>query len=145
MPSVAESLVDAVITHLDGLTLSMAFTPAKLLVPVYARDDLDADELEVTAHAGPILRQRLTRGGIWIKTYSVGLVIRYASDDPKADLETKAGELQLLAEEIMDAMGSVSMAGMPLVEIEQDVPFDLGHVQDNGLMKSEITLRYKGF
>lgn len=145
MPSVAESLVDAVITHLDGLTLSKAFTPSKLLVPVYDRDDLEDDELEVTAHAGPITRQRLTRGGTWIKTYSVGLVIRYASDDAPDVLETKAGELQLLAEEIMDAMGSVSILGMPLVEIEQDVPFDLGQVQDNGLMKSDITLRYKGF
>ncbi len=145
MPSVAESLVDAVITHLDGLTLSMAFTPAKLLVPVYERDDLEDDELEVTAHAGPIARQRLTRGGTWIKTYSVGVVIRYASDDPPEILETKAAELQLLAEEIMDAMGSASMLGMPLVEIEQDVPFDLGQVQDGGLLRSEITLRYKGF
>ncbi len=145
MPSVAESLVDGVISHLGGLTLSMAFTPSKLLVPVYDRDDLADDELEVTAHAGPIIRQRLTRGGSWIKTYSVGLVIRYASDDPPEILETKAGELQLLAEDIMNALGSVSIAGCPLVEIEQDVPFDLGQVQNDGLMKTEITLRYKGF
>ena len=44
----------------------------------------------------------------------------------------------------MEALGSVTMQGLPAVEIEQDLPFDLGQVMDNGLLKTEIIIRYKG-
>lgn len=142
MPSVGENLAIAVVTYLDGLTLSQNFTPSKKLVPVYERDQLSG--LEVTVHVGPVQRQRMTRSGTWQKTYTVGVVIRYASDSNPAGLETKAGELQLLAEEIMEALGSVTMTGLPSVEIEQDLPFDLGQVMDNGLLKTEIIIRYRG-
>jgi len=142
MPSVGENLASAVVTYLDGLTLSQSFTPTKQLVPVFERDQLSG--LEVTVHAGPVQRQRMTRGGVWQKTYAVGVVIRYAADSNPAGLETKAGELQLLAEEIMEALGSATMAGLPAVEIEQDLPFDLGQVMDNGLLKTEIIIRYRG-
>lgn len=142
MPSVGENLASAVVTYLDGLTLSQPFTPTKKLIPVYERDQLSG--LDVSVHAGPVIRQRMTRGGVWQKTYTVGVVIRYAADSNAADLETKSGELQLLAEEMMEALGSATMQGLPAVEIEQDLPFDLGQVMDNGLLKTEIIIRYKG-
>jgi hypothetical protein len=143
MPGVRETLVDAVVAFIDAATYSQAFTPAKKLVPIFERDVLTG--YDVTLYAGPIERVEQSRGGVYLKTYTVGLVVRTTADGNNAQNETKTGEFLQLVEEICNSLQGVKMAGLPLVEIEEDQPFDVGKVSDNGVLMTQVNLRYKGF
>jgi hypothetical protein len=142
MPSIQEQIVNAVVSYLDAQTYSQAFTPTKQLVPVFERDDLSG--FEVSVYAGPTQREKQSRSGVYLKTYSVGVVVRYGADVAAGEQETRAGAFMQLCEEIAASLESQTMAGLHAVEIDQDGPFDPGRVNDVGLFFTTITNRYKG-
>lgn len=142
MPSVQEQIVDAVVAFIDAATYSQAFTPTKKLVPVFERDQLSGFEVDV--YAGPTIREKQSRGGVYLKTYSVGVVVRHGADVSASEQETRAGAFLQLCEEIAASLEDVNMAGLPPVEIEQDAPFDAARVSDHGLFFTQIIIRYKG-
>lgn len=143
MPGVQEQIVNAVVAHLDAATYSHSFTLAKKLVPVFDRDQLGG--FDVAVYAGPVIREKQSRSGVYLKTYSVGVVVRYGADVSAAEQETRASHFMQLCEEISASLENVNMAGLPPVEIEQDSPFDPGKVSDTGLFFTQIIVRYKGF
>lgn len=142
MAGTPELLVDAVVAHLDVATFSQTFTPTKKLVPIFERDQLSG--WDVSVHVGPTQRDKQARSGAQTKTYSVGVVIRYPADSDQAGLETKAGEVIQLCEEIKDSLATPNMIGLVPVEVDQDVPFDLEKVSSAGLFFAQLTFKYKG-
>lgn len=143
MAGVQETLAAAVVAHIDAATYSQSFTPEKKLVPTFERDQLDG--YAVSVYCGPAVREKQSRSGVYLKTWSVGIVIRCAADLSAAQLETKAGDFLQLCEEIADSLEDVNMAGLPPVEIDQEAPFDMGKVSDHGMLFAQITIKYKGF
>lgn len=143
MPSIKQQLVNAVVAHLDAATYSQSFTPVSKLVPNFDRDQLSG--FEVAVYAGSEQRTKQTRSGVWLKTYSVGVVVRYGADVSAAEQETRAAAFMQLCEEIVESLEDVNMVGLPPVEIEQESPFDQGKVNDFGLFITQIVISYKGF
>jgi hypothetical protein len=143
MPGVQESIVNAVVAYVDAQVYSLAFTPYKKLIPTFDRDDLAG--LDVAVFAAPTVRQKQTRAGTYLKTHTIGLVLRYPADVSAAELETRAGQFLQLCEEISGSLESVNMAGFVPDEIEQDVPYDIGKINDLGLFMAQIFIKYKGF
>lgn len=141
MPGVQEGLVNAVVSYLDAAVFSQSFTPAKKLVPDFQRDALSGYAVDV--YAGPATREKQSRSGVWLKTWSVGIVVRCAADLSAAQLETKAGEFLQLCEEICESLRAQNMAGLPPVEIDQESPFDMGKISDYGLLFAQIIVKYK--
>ena len=142
MAGVQEALVDAVVAHLDGLTLSLPFTVEKKLVPNFERDQLSG--CVVSVYAGQNTRDKQTRSGVWSKLWSVGIVVRYGADVSQAEQETRAAQYLQLCEEIQAALEATNMAGLLPAEMEQDAPFDQGKVSDYGLFITQIIIRYRG-
>ena len=142
MPGVPETLVDAVVAHLDAATFSQTFTPAKKLVPIFERDQLSG--WDVSVHAGSSQREKQAKSGVQLKTYSVGVVVRYPADTDQAGLETRAGAFIQLCEEIKDSLATPNMGNLVPVEVEQDLPFDLDRVSSAGVFFAQLTFRYKG-
>lgn len=142
--SVSEQIADAVITHLAGESFSYPIAVSKKLVPIYDRDKLEPG-WEVTVHVGPQVRVRQARSGISLKTYQVGIVIRFQPLANEADNQA-AGKILQLAEEIMDSLESFLVLGKSKPdEIEQSDPFSLSKQEEMGYYITQIFARYKGF
>jgi hypothetical protein len=142
MAGIQEQLVDAVVSYLSGLTLSQSPTVEKKLVPNFERDQLSGFVLSV--FAGPHTREKQSRSGVYLKTWSIGIVIRCGADVTQAEQEILAGQFLQLSEEIAAALEAQEMAGLAPVEIEQDMPFDQSKVSDYATFMAQFTIRYKG-
>ena len=143
MPGVQETLVNDAVAFIDAERYSQAFTPRKQLVPVFDRDLLSG--WDVSVYAGPSSREKLARSGSHLKTYSIGVVVRYSADVSAAEQETKAGQFLQLIDEIATSLETFRPGGKIPDEIETDIPFDAAKVSELGLLFTTITIRFKGF
>jgi hypothetical protein len=141
MPGVQETLVDAVVAYLDGLTFSQSITLEKKLVPNFAREDLEG--FTVSVYAGPSSREKANRSGVFIITWGVGIVVRCSAEGSAEELEAKAGQFLELCEELQAALQTQHMDGIVPSEIQMDVPYDQSKVSDMATFFTQFIVNYK--
>ena len=136
-----DDIADAVVTRLNAGTFSPSFTATKSLLPVYQLQD--APSLLVDVVVGSQTREKLTRGSVWLKSYTVSVIIRAKCDSTNnAELEP----LEALGEAIKDHLASNEWSGgVVLSEIEQEVPFSIDRLVEQGIFATQIDFIFKGF
>lgn len=139
MASKAEDLVDAIVARLAAGTFTVPVTVSKALVPVYDRADLTGVKVDV--FSGGRTWEKQSRGGLWMNGYVIGLVIR----KPAKPTNTDIGQLLLLTEQLFDWLKDQSFSGVVLQEGEQDEPYKMEALLDEGKGFVELRLIYKGF
>lgn len=139
MASKAEDLVDAVVARLAAGTYAVPVTVSKVLAPVYDRSDLSGVKVDV--FSGGRTWEKQNRGSVWLNGYVIGVVIR----KPSGRTNTDIGQLLLLTEQLFDQLKDQAFSGVVLQEGEQDEPFKMESLLDEGKGFVELRLTYKGF
>lgn len=138
MASKAEDLVDAIVARLAAGTYTVPVTVSKVLAPVYNRSELAGVRVDV--FSGGRTWEKQGRGSIWLNGYVIGIVIRKPAKQTNEDM----GEILLLTEQIFDQLKDQSFSGVVLQEGEQDEPFRMESLLDEGKGHVELRLTYKG-
>jgi len=138
MASKAEDLVDAIVTRLAAGTYTVPVTVSKVLAPVYNRSELAGVRVDI--FSGGRTWEKLNRGSVWLNGYVIGIVVR----KPAKPVNDDIGQLLLLTEQLFDQVKDQTFAGVVLQEGEQDEPFRMESLLDEGKGHIELRLTYKG-
>lgn len=139
MPVISD-LMNAALERLESTTSFTAdFTVSKNWMPIQQVEDID--DIVAFVVGGPEVWEKEDRGGTYTVNYDVIVVVQ-ARVDSSTDLDTCVG----LVEEIKtDFAGAKRLAGKPLLEIEQETPFDPDMLYTSQVFFTTITFRYRGF
>lgn len=138
MSSKAEDLVDAIVARLASGAYVVPVTVSKTLVPVFDRDKLNSCQVHV--FSGGMGWEKQTRGGYWLNRYVVGLAVRTPSQLTNGDI----GKVLELTEQLFDRLKDQTFNGLVLQEGEQDEPYKMDALLDEGKGFVELRLIYKG-
>lgn len=138
MSSKAEVLVDAIVSHLAAGVYTQPVTVSKVLAPVYDRSELSDIRLDV--YSGARAWERQSRSSIWLHIYNIGVVIRR----PAGQTNTDISQLLELTDQVFDRLRGQVFSGSVLQEVEQDEPFKMDALLEEGKGFVELRLTYKG-
>jgi len=140
MASKHADIVDAVVTYLNGLSLSQEFTASREAAPTYLREELDS--LTVDVLLGAVTRKRLTRGGLFDKTFDVEIAVQKTIDVSDT---TDFDAMVELCEEIESAICAAgqTMASATLTAVDRDQVADEAAIETGHLFVSTITGTYR--
>ena len=137
MSSIAEQIVDDIVTRLGAASFTTSVTPGKRLFQRSEREALSDPIASVSV--GPEQWEKSDRSGTFLKTYEVEVVVAAACSD------SQVGTYMELAEEIKEDLATRKMASLPLVGIEQEEPYDEDRLHQSGQFSARITFIYRGF
>lgn len=136
-----DDIADAVVSSLNAGTFSPSFTATKSLLPVYQLESAPA--LLVDVVVGSQERERMTRGSLWLKRYTVSVIVRAKCD---ATNNAEIEPLEALVEAIKDHLQDHSWTGgVVLAEINQEVPFGIDRLVEHGIFATQVDFIFKGF
>lgn len=138
MASHAEDLTDAVVSYLNGLSLSQSFTSTKRLFPRRNKADISA----LTVDVFPISEEwdKLTRGGTYERVYTVAVAVIKPIDNDNTDIGTNL----TLAEEIKENLSNQTLDSKLCIGLDQPELYSYDFVADSGFFVSQINFRFKG-
>ena len=131
-------LADAVATRLNAASFTESFTATRDVLPIKALEDIAA--LEVSVAAGAEAWEKSDRAGSYTVTYDVIVAVQ-----APIGTETAVDACLVTVEEVKADLASQRMAGLPLVEVEQEQPFDAELLYSSNVFLAVITFRYRGF
>lgn len=140
MPARMVDLIDSMVSHINGVTWSLAFTAQSKLFQRYSVDEIDS--LQVELYAGPEQWVKQNRASQQLKTLEVNLVILQRVD---SDEDNQIEPLMELAEELKDNLVLQSFNNFHCVEVEQEQPYDPDLMHTCGLFSATTTYRFRGF
>lgn len=136
-----DDIADAVVTRLNAGTFNPSFTAAKKLLPVYQLED--APSLSVDVVVGSQSRERMTRGTVWLRNYTVSVIVRAKCD---ATSNAEIEPLEALGEAIKDHIQTGTWTGgVVLAEVNQEIPFSVERAIDNGIFSTQIDFVFRSF
>lgn len=136
--AVIVDLVEAVVARLNAASFTESFTAAKDLLPIKALEDIEV--LEVSVAAGAEAWVKGDRAGTYTVSYDVVVAVQ-----APMTTETDVDACLLTVEEIKADLATQRMASLPLVEVEQDQPFDADMLYTSNVFLAVVTFRYRGF
>jgi hypothetical protein len=138
MSATIVGLADAVVDRLNTVSFSQSFEAVRDLFPITQSEDID--ELEVNVVAGPENWAKLDRGANYLVTYDVLVVV----DGPVGTAPDIEDYVQLV-EEIKADLVTQKAAGLNVVEVVQDAPFNQERLYTENIFFTVITFRFRGF
>lgn len=133
------TLAGLVVTRLNSVTFSQAFTAALKAYPVFVRDELTA--LDVAVTVGPETWTKLDRSGLCEVLLNIPVVVRQPTTAPATDLSNFLS----LVQEIKDDLIANKLGAFTPTGITQGEPYSIDAVEAEGTLQSIITVQYKGF
>lgn len=122
MASRHTQIADALVTYLNGLSLSQAFTSQRVKVPTFALEETRS--LRVDIILGKAESKFVTRGYKADRTYDIEIVVQDALDLKSNTVTTDADGLVELCEEIEAALAGQQISGATLTAVSRESVFD---------------------
>lgn len=139
----SSELADALVAYLDGLSLSIAFTPTREHWPPNMADE--SDILYVNVYSGPRGGEQVTRGA-YSRTYVLFVTVMEKVTGTAAEMKTRADALDSLMEEIELAVEDQPIDGAVMEGYDsttERLPFNLVQLRDQGVFVAVIGLQYQ--
>lgn len=133
-----KDIADAVVGHLNGLTLSQAFTAARAAIPVWMLEAVRT--LTVDVLIGRYEQTLQNRGGLFDRRYTVDIVVQDALDvADTTDLDAAI----LLCEEIQDSLTGQTMSNARLMTVDREQTYDTELAEAAGQFVAVISATFR--
>ena len=133
------TLVDDMVTNLQGITLTTPHVIAKRMSALSERED-DFDSPSAYVWSGEEVWEKASRGGVFIRTYSINVGVGHPVGE---DDDAVVDAFFVAVEEIKNQIKETRVGNLPCTGIEQPRPFNTEWLADAGMYFTTITFQFK--